>query len=156
MRQGKFRKDLYYRLNVFPIRVPALRERREDIPLLVWAFVKELAPALGRTIESIPPVMLEALQRYDWPGNVRELRNVVERALIVCPGPVLLAEVPQAAAGPVVEDVTLAAVQRRHIQLVLVRTGWRVTGRHGAAKVLGLRPSVLKARMAKLGIKREP
>jgi transcriptional regulator with GAF, ATPase, and Fis domain len=155
VRKGKFRDDLYYRLNVFPIRVPPLRERREDIPLLVWAFVKELAPAMGKTIESIPPGVLEALQRYDWPGNVRELRNVIERALVVCPGPVLHAEVPQAA-GPAAKNLTLAAVQRRHIRLVLVRTGWRVSGRHGAAKILGLKPTTLESRMAKLGIKREP
>jgi transcriptional regulator with GAF, ATPase, and Fis domain len=154
VREGKFRADLFYRLNVFPIRLPPLRERREDIPLLVWALLRELAPAMGKTIESVPPAVLEALQRYDWPGNVRELRNVIERALIVCPGPVLHAEVPQAA-PPAAEDLTLAAVERRHIRAVLERTGWRVSGRHGAAEILGLKATTLESRMAKLGIKRE-
>jgi transcriptional regulator with GAF, ATPase, and Fis domain len=152
---GKFREDLYYRVSVFPIRLPPLRERREDIPLLVWAFVKELAPAMGKKIESVPRTVLEALQRYDWPGNVRELRNVIERAMIVCPGPVLHAEVPQAT-GPTAEDQTLAAVERRHIRTVLDRTGWRVSGPHGAASILGLKATTLESRMAKLGIKREP
>jgi transcriptional regulator with GAF, ATPase, and Fis domain len=158
MTEGKFRNDLYYRLNVFPIRLPPLRERREDIPLLVWAFVKELAPAMGKTIEAVPPASLEALRRYDWPGNVRELRNVIERALIVCPGPVLHAEPPQAV-SPANEEAaraqTLEDVERRHIRSVLERTGWRVSGRHGAAEVLGLKPTTLESRMAKLGIKRE-
>ena len=155
VREGKFRDDLYYRLNIFPIRVPPLRERRQDIPLLVWAFVKELAPAMGKTIESVPRAVMEALQRYDWPGNVRELHNVIERALILSPGPVLHAELPQAT-GAAAEDMTLAAVERRHIRSVLERTGWRVSGPHGAAEVLGLKPTTLESRMARLGIKREP
>jgi DNA-binding NtrC family response regulator len=99
--------------------------------------------------------VLEALQRHDWPGNVRELHNVIERALIVCPGPVLHAEVPQTE-SPAAEDLTLAAVERHHIHSVLERTGWRVSGRHGAAEVLGLKPTTLESRMAKLGIKRRP
>jgi transcriptional regulator with GAF, ATPase, and Fis domain len=155
VRESKFRSDLYYRLNVFPIRLPPLRERREDIPLLVWAFVKELASAMGKTIESISRAVMEALQRYDWPGNARELHNVIERALIVCSGPVLHAEVPQTR-GSAAEDLTLAAVERRHIRSVLARTGWRVSGRHGAAAILGLKPTTLESRMAKLGIQREP
>jgi transcriptional regulator with GAF, ATPase, and Fis domain len=155
VRDGKFRDDLYYRLSVFPIRLPPLRQRPEDIPLLVWAFVRELEPAMGKTFQWIPRVVLEALQRYDWPGNVRELRNVVERALIVCPNPVLRVEVPQAT-GSAAEDLTLVAVERRHIRSVLLRTGWRVSGRHGAAALLGLKPTTLESRMAKLGIKRQP
>jgi transcriptional regulator with GAF, ATPase, and Fis domain len=157
MTEGKFRNDLFYRLNVFPIRLPPLRERREDIPLLVWAFVKELAPAMGKTIEAIPPASLEALRRYDWPGNVRELHNVIERALIVCPGPVLHAEPPQAVSPANEEPApaqTLEDVERRHIRSVLERTGWRVSGRHGAAEILGLKPTTLESRMARLGIKR--
>jgi transcriptional regulator with GAF, ATPase, and Fis domain len=155
VKEGRFREDLYYRVSVFPIRLPPLRERREDIPLLVWAFVRELAPAMGKTIESVPRTVLEALQRHSWPGNVRELRNVIERALIVSPGPVLHAELPQVA-SPAAEDLTLAAVGRRHIRSVLERTGWRVSGRHGAAEILGLKPTTLESRMAKLGIKRQP
>jgi transcriptional regulator with GAF, ATPase, and Fis domain len=155
VKEGRFREDLYYRVSVFPIRLPPLRERREDIPLLVWAFVKELAAAMGKRIESVPREVMEALQRHDWPGNVRELHNVIERALIVCPGPVLHVEVPHAT-GPVAEDLTLTAVEQRHILLVLQRTGWRVRGRDGAAELLGLKPSTLESRMAKLGIKRQP
>jgi transcriptional regulator with GAF, ATPase, and Fis domain len=158
MTEGRFRNDLYYRLNVFPVRLPPLRERREDIPLLVWAFVKELAPAMGKTIESIPRESLEALRQYDWPGNVRELRNVIERALIVCPGPVLHAEPPPAVSPGDEEPApaqTLEEVERRHIRSVLERNGWRVSGRHGAAEVLGLKPTTLESRMARLGIRRE-
>jgi transcriptional regulator with GAF, ATPase, and Fis domain len=158
VRDGRFRDDLYYRLNVFPIHVPPLRERRDDIPLLVWAFVRELAPAMGKTIESIPEVVLEALQEYDWPGNVRELRNVIERTLIVCRGPILHAEPPETM-GPSHEkplrSETLEEVERRHIRSVLLKTGWRVSGRDGAAEILGLKPTTLESRMAKLGIKRE-
>src|SRR5262249_45887001 len=95
MSEGKFRNDLYYRVNVFPIRLPPLRERLEGNPLLVWALVEGTAPAMGKTIESIRRGSLEALRRYGWPGNVRELRNVIERALIVCPGRVLHAEPPE-------------------------------------------------------------
>jgi DNA-binding NtrC family response regulator/signal transduction histidine kinase len=157
VKEGRFRDDLYYRLNVFPIRLPPLRERREDIPALVWAFVKELAPAMGKAVESVPRATLEALQQYDWPGNIRELRNVIERALIVCPGPVLRVELPppaSPAAGEPAEGLTLDAAQRRHILAVLEKTGWRVSGPHGAAALLGLKPTTLESRMAKLGIRR--
>jgi formate hydrogenlyase transcriptional activator len=158
MRDGKFRADLFYRLNVFPIRLPPLRERREDVPLLVWTFVRELAPAMGKAIESIPRANLEALQEYDWPGNIRELHNVVERALIVCPGPVLRIELPTPEARPIQEatadNMTLQEVERRHILSVLDRTGWRVSGKHGAAQILGLKPSTLESRMARMGIRR--
>ena len=92
VRAGKFREDLYYRLNVFPITTPPLRARLEDMPLLVWAFVREFAPAQGKTFEQIPRRTMEALQRYPWPGNVRELRNVIERAIILSPGPILHVE----------------------------------------------------------------
>jgi transcriptional regulator with GAF, ATPase, and Fis domain len=109
---------------------------------------------MGKTIESIPPAVLEALQCYDWPGNVRELRNVIERALITCSGPVLHAEVPQTTGGAAC-DLTLAAAERLHIRSVLERTGWRVSGRNGAAELLGLKATTLESRMAKLGIKRE-
>jgi DNA-binding NtrC family response regulator len=158
VREGTFRNDLYYRLNVFPIRLPPLRERREDIPQLAWAFIKELAPAMGKTIESISPASLEALSRYDWPGNVRELRNVMERALIVCRSPVLHVEPPEVPSPDdkePAEALTLEEVERRHIRSVLAQTGWRVSGRHGAAAVLGLKPTTLESRMAKLGIRRE-
>ena len=114
-RSGKFREDLYYRLNVFPITTPPLRARVEDIPLLVWAFVRELAPAQGKTFEQIPKRTMEALQRYPWPGNVRELRNVIERAIILSPGPVLRVELPGPPDQKTPVETTLEAVERRHI-----------------------------------------
>jgi formate hydrogenlyase transcriptional activator len=166
--QGQFREDLFYRLNVFPIRVPALRERSEDIPLLVQAFVKEFGRSMGKTIPSIPRPTMEALQRYPWPGNIRELRNVIERAMIVTQCPVLHIEMPATGTGiPIVpaaplrgEDqalygLTLEEIQRRHILAVLQKTGWRVSGKRGAAAILGLKPTTLESRMAKFGIKRE-
>jgi transcriptional regulator with GAF, ATPase, and Fis domain len=159
VKEGRFREDLYYRLNVFPIRVPPLRERREDIPLLAWAFVEEFGRTMGKTITAIPRATLEALQRYDWPGNVRELRNVIERAMIVTQGPTLRIELPPpagtAVTGEPAEDLTLDECQRRHIRTVLEKTGWRVSGAHGAAVLLGLKPTTLESRMAKLGIRRE-
>ncbi len=158
VKEGKFREDLYYRLNVFPIRLPPLRERPEDVPLLTWAFVKEFERTMGKTITSIPRAAMEALQRYAWPGNVRELRNVVEHAMIVCAGPTLSIDLPAeggAAAAAAPESRTLQEVEREHILAVLDATGWRVSGKHGAAVRLGLKATTLEARMAKLGIKRE-
>jgi transcriptional regulator with GAF, ATPase, and Fis domain len=157
---GKFREDLYYRLNVFPIRLPPLRDRCEDIVLLAWLFVKEFARSMDKTIESIAQPSLEALEQYDWPGNVRELRNVIERAVIVSTGPVLRvdlphrAALPSAATGPA-ESLTLDEVERRHILSVLESTRWRVSGKCGAAQILGLKSTTLESRMMKLGIHRE-
>jgi PAS domain S-box-containing protein len=156
--QGTFREDLYYRLNVFPIRVPALRDRPEDIPLLVWGFVQEFSRSMGKSVDQISRHTMDALQRHSWPGNIRELRNVVERAMIVAQGPALHIELPQQpgdAVHSLHEDLTLDEVQRRHILSVLERTGWRVSGHGGAAEVLGLKPTTLESRMAKLGIHRE-
>jgi DNA-binding NtrC family response regulator len=159
VKEGKFREDLYYRLNVFPIRLPPLRERPEDIPLLVWSFVKEFEQTMGKAITTVPRACLEALQRHPWPGNVRQLRNVIEHAMIVCPGPALRIDLPAeggalAGAGPA-ESLTLQDVERRHILSVLETTGWRVSGKQGAAAILGLKATTLEARMAKLGIKRQ-
>jgi formate hydrogenlyase transcriptional activator len=158
VKEGRFREDLYYRLNVFPITVPPLRERREDIPLLAFALAKDIVKTLGKTIKAIPRSTLAELQRYSWPGNVRELRNVVERALIVCQGSTLRFDVPAqggtpAAVGPP-QNRTLEEVERQHILSVLEETGWRVSGKRGAAAILGLNRSTLESRMAKLGIKR--
>ncbi len=151
---GAFREDLYYRLNVFPIQVPPLRERPEDIPTLTWAFIEEFAKALGKRIESISKEHMLALQRYPWPGNVRELRNVVERAVIVSNDPRLAIEPPRAKAAGVRRHLRLQDVEREHIRGVLERTGWRVRGDAGAAELLGLKPSTLEDRMAKLGLRR--
>jgi PAS domain S-box-containing protein len=149
-----FREDLYYRLNVFPIQVPPLRERVEDIPLLVWRFVDEFSRAFGKRIESIPPDNLAALQRYPWPGNIRELRNVVERAMIVATGPKLTIGLPAAARGAEKHSTRLTDVERKHIRTVLESTGWRIRGTGGAAERLGLRPTTLETRIAKLGLSR--
>jgi transcriptional regulator with GAF, ATPase, and Fis domain len=152
---GTFREDLYYRLNVFPIRVPPLRERPEDIATLAWAFVDEFARALGKRIETIPKEQVLALQRYAWPGNVRELRNVIERAVITSPGPRLLIEPPRSKVVSITrEAVRLDEVEREHIRAVLERTGWRIRGSGGAAELLGLKPSTLEGRMAKLDLRR--
>ena len=154
--QGRFREDLYYRLNVFPVTVPPLRERREDIPLLVWTFVKEYSEDMGKTIESIPRKSMDSLQRYPWPGNVRELKNVVERAMILSKGPSLHIEVPGVSESERPRSMmTLEELEKRHITNVLETTGWRVRGKNGAAEILGLKPSTLESRMAKRGIRRK-
>ena len=156
VRAGRFREDLFYRLNVFPIHVPPLRERPDDIPLVVWAFVREFEAAAAKRIESIPRRGMDALVAYAWPGNVRELRNVVERGMIVSPGPVLRLEVPSVVASPQhgEESQRLADVERRHILGVLDQAQWRIRGSQGAASILGLQPTTLEAKMVKLGIKR--
>jgi formate hydrogenlyase transcriptional activator len=151
---GTFREDLYYRLNVFAIHVPPLRDRAEDIPTLVWAFVDEFSKTMGKRIESISKEHMAALQRYAWPGNIRELRNVVERAVIVSTGPRLAIEPPGARAGRRQSSTQLADVEREHIRSVLQKTGWRIRGRGGAAELLDLKPSTLEGRMEKLGLRR--
>jgi formate hydrogenlyase transcriptional activator len=151
---GAFRADLYYRLSVFPIRVPPLRERPEDIRALTWAFARQFGQALGKPVERIPRDVLAALERYPWPGNVRELGNTIERAIILGtsstlrlpPGPIT--ESPQDAA------LTLDAVERAHVLSVLERTGWRIRGKGGAAELLGLKPTTLEARLKKLKLRR--
>jgi PAS domain S-box-containing protein len=152
--EGRFREDLYYRLNVFQIAVPPLRERREDILPLVWSFVKEFSKKMGKRIESIPQKSVEALQSYPWPGNVRELRNVVERAMIITTGTALHVDVPKIAESKTARAVTLEEVEKRHIIEALNMTGWRVSGKNGAAEVLGLNPKTLESRMQRLGIQR--
>ncbi len=152
---GKFRVDLYYRLNVFPIAVPPLRERREDIPLLVWAFVDQFAKTFNKNVESIDRESMDALQRYSWPGNVRELRNFIERSMIIASGPTLRINVPGTPAlFPSVSTRKLENVERDHVLSVLEKSGWRIRGANGAAEQLGIKPTTLEARMAKLGIRR--
>ena len=154
--EGRFRADLFYRLNVFPIRIPPLRERPEDVPLLVRYFVTKYARKLGRTIETVPERTLDCLVAYPWPGNIRELENVIERAVIVSRGPGLeLGEwLPAPSVRPEARVPTLEELERDHILTVLRMTGWRVSGDRGAAVVLGLKPTTLEARMKKLGITR--
>lgn len=154
VRDGKFRADLYHRLNVFPIRVPPLRDRREDIPLLVWTFVEVFGRRMGKTISSIPRKMMEQLQQYSWPGNIRELSNVLERAMILATDDSLLVEIPALDSGSSRSRMTLSEGMKEQILRVLQDTGWRIRGVGGAAEVLGIKPTTLEARMAKLGIKR--
>jgi transcriptional regulator with GAF, ATPase, and Fis domain len=157
VRAGRFRRDLYYRLNVFPITLPSLSQRREDIPLLVRHLVAKLGVALRRRVETIPDETMRVLQAHDWPGNVRELENVLQRALILSKGSVLslgeawLPVLDQAAGG---EGSTLAEIERRHIVHVLSGVRWRIEGMGGAAQVLGMKPSTLRSRMLKLGVAR--
>jgi transcriptional regulator with GAF, ATPase, and Fis domain len=156
VRDKTFREDLFYRLNVFPVVVPPLRERVEDIPSLVWNFVEEFSRSFGRTIDSIPKDCIRELQRYPWPGNVRELRNVVERAVIVATGRQLVVWPPRVDQRPVPRAaMTLCALEGDHIQAVLDSTNWRIRGAGGAAERLGLKPTTLESRMARLGITRK-
>jgi transcriptional regulator with GAF, ATPase, and Fis domain len=152
--EGSFREDLYYRLNVFPIEVPPLRERTEDIPLLVWRFVEEFSKAFGKRIDSIEKDSLAGLQQYSWPGNIRELRNTVERSMIVATTRRLTIPSPQAPTPPSRRSPKLVDVEKEHIRAVLETTGWRIRGAGGAADRLGLKPTTLETRMAKLGLKR--
>jgi len=154
VRDGSFRKDLYYRLNVFPIEVPPLRQRQEDIPMLVWSFVQEFSEKMGKKIETIPKKSMELLQSYEWPGNVRELRNVIERAMIVTQGTSLHIEIPKSIDSTNKQDMGLDEFEKNHIIDVLSRTGWKVRGKNGAAELLRLKPSTLESKMHKLGIKR--
>jgi chemotaxis protein methyltransferase CheR len=154
VRKGRFRQDLWYRLNVFPITMPPLRERLDDIPLLVNFFVKKIARRLGKTIEIIPVGVMIALQEYHWPGNVRELENVLERAVINSSGPKLrLAdEFVQPFKNLPTSPKTLEAVEREYILRVLELSSWKVSGKDSASEILGLDRSTLRARMAKLNI----
>jgi len=180
VREGKFRADLFYRLNVVPLRVPALRERMSDLPLLVTFFVQKCAAKLGKHIKSVSDEAMRQLTGYTWPGNVRELQNVIERAVILSPGNTLVlaeklrppAPAPGSgqpeAAQPQNRNVesrisspdankdsgSLEDVERRHIESVLERTNWMIEGERGAAKMLNLNPSTLRSRMQKLNIKR--
>jgi formate hydrogenlyase transcriptional activator len=151
IRKGRFREDLYYRLNVFPIHVPPLRERVEDIPALVWAFLDQFCGRMGKKITQVPRKTMEALQRRSWPGNIRELRNVIEHATIVSTGATLTVPMLDTTA-PVHPPHMLRDVEHDHILQTLKRTGWQIKGPAGAAAALGLKPSTLRSRMEKLGI----
>jgi formate hydrogenlyase transcriptional activator len=160
--EGKFRSDLFYRLNVFPVHVPPLRERSEDIPLLIRHFAEEFSRRMNKRIETIPSETLRALARYHWPGNIRELQNVIERAVILSPGPVLRVPVSvlnqsraNGTASPGGQD-TLEEAERKHILKVLDETSWVLAGPQGAANRLGMKRSTLQYRMTKLGIVRSP
>jgi transcriptional regulator with GAF, ATPase, and Fis domain len=152
--EGTFREDLFYRLNVFPVQVPPLRERPDDIPLLVWRFVEEFSKAFGKSIDAIPLDNMAALQRHTWPGNIRELRNVVERAMVVAHSKWLTIAVPATHVAPGARSIKLVDVEKDHIRSVLEGAGWRIRGCGGAAELLGMKPTTLETRMAKLGLYR--
>jgi len=157
VREGRFRSDLYYRLKVFPIALPALRERQQDVPLLVSYFVKKYSSAMGKKVESVSPEAMESLKQNPWPGNIRELEHVIERAVILSQGTELeLGDwMPRNVTLPGNSPaVTLDEVERAHILAVLHQTNWRVSGEKGAAKILGLNATTMEARMKKLGISR--
>lgn len=155
---GSFREDLFYRLNVFPIALPPLRERKEDVPLLVRHFARKYAQKVGKVIDKIPQKVVSALQAYSWPGNVRELQNIIERAAILSRGSTLqleeMLELVQATDTQARPSLTLEDVERNHILKVLEETGWRIEGKQGAAVRLALNPSTLRSRIEKLNIQK--
>lgn len=156
--KGDFREDLYYRLNVFPLKSPPLRERQEDIPLLVAHFVKKYGAKLGRKIDTIPQRVMDVLLAYSWPGNVRELENIIERVVILARGSTLELddsfEALHEVEWPSTSSLRLEEVERDHILGVLEQTNWRIEGQRGAAIRLGLNPNTLRSRLKKLGIEK--
>jgi transcriptional regulator with GAF, ATPase, and Fis domain len=154
VRNGRFRRDLYYRLNIFPITIPPLRQRKEDIPLMVQAFIDRYSRKLGKQITSIQKETMKELQDYPWPGNVRELESIIERAVIVCPGPVLQLTERLEISSPLFSStvMTLEETERNQILKILSDTRWHIEGKDGASAILGLPPSTLRGRMHKLGI----
>lgn len=157
MAEGQFRSDLYYRLSVFPIRLPALRERPSDIPLLVRHFVEKYARRMNKTIETISPEIMDAIVRWDWPGNVRELENFIERSVILSKGPTLTALSEELMPGSVaLQPDTIESVQREQIIRALRETGGVIDGPHGAAVRLGMKRTTLQSLMQRLGISRQP
>jgi formate hydrogenlyase transcriptional activator len=159
VRDGRFRQDLFYRLDVFPIEVPPLRERREDIPFLSWLFVKEFSNSMSKPIDEITDDSMAALQDYHWPGNIRELHNVIERAMILSNGPTLHIKVGDSALRRVALNATsgsLREVERVHILRTVEQCKWRIRGSNGAAALLDVKPTTLEARIKKLGIVSRP
>jgi transcriptional regulator with GAF, ATPase, and Fis domain len=158
VRAGRFREDLFYRLNVFPVSIPPLRKRLDDIPQLVRFFTDKYSRIIGRQIETVPKAAMKSLEEYPWPGNVRELEHVIERAVITTTGPVLqIADRLEPLRDSDETDTSLkdlAAMEREHILRVLQETGWKIEGTKGAASILNLHPSTLRFRIKKLGIKR--
>ena len=157
VRNGTFRSDLFYRLNVFPLGVPALRERKDDIPLLVNFFLSKFGKKLGKEVRGVSQKSMDSLLHYDWPGNVRELQNIVERAVVLASGPIVQIDESMMRSGETAQESavdTLENAERNHILRALNETHWVVHGKKGAAEILGINPSTLRSRMEKLGIKR--
>jgi formate hydrogenlyase transcriptional activator len=158
----EFREDLFYRLNVFPIVTPSLRERKEDVPLLIKHFIRKYESKMGKKINDVDPQVINALMEYDWPGNIRELENLIERALILTSGNIIefgdwipMSKMSNDRKLVKEEMKRLEDVEREHILNILEQTNWKVSGERGAAKILGLNPTTLEARMKKMGIVRE-
>jgi transcriptional regulator with GAF, ATPase, and Fis domain len=157
VQNGTFRSDLFYRLNVFPMAVPALRERQEDIPLLVNFFLSKFGKKLGKEVRGMSQRSMERLLDYDWPGNVRELQNIVERTVVLAGGPIIQIDESMMRSGEALKESTLdtlESAERHHILRALNETRWVIHGKKGAAEILGINPSTLRSRMEKLGIKR--
>jgi formate hydrogenlyase transcriptional activator len=155
VKEGKFREDLFYRLDVFPIEVPPLRERREDIPMLSWSFVKEFSNSMGKPIDEIADESMSALQEYHWPGNVRELRNVIERAMILSHSPRLCIKLAHASLRPVALRATAGSLDEAERAIILQaveQCNWRIRGSNGAAALLDIKPTTLESRIKKLGL----
>jgi chemotaxis protein methyltransferase CheR len=156
VRKGRFREDLWYRLNIFPITMPPLRDRLDDIPLLVDFYVDKISKRLGKSIEIVPVSVMDSLKEYHWPGNIRELENVLERAVICSSGPKLrlVDELKKPHKDLMKSEHTLEDVEREHITRVLEQVQWKVSGKNSAAEILGLDRSTLRARMRKLNIRK--
>jgi transcriptional regulator with GAF, ATPase, and Fis domain len=156
VRHKTFREDLFYRLNVFPVVVPPLRDCVKDIQTLVRSFVEECSQSFGKAIDSIPADCMRALERYPWPGNVRELRNLIERAVILAKGHELIVWPPRIDSRSMcLPSKTLFDLERERIRAVLAATDWRIRGAGGAAERLGLKPTTFESRMARLGVTRD-
>jgi formate hydrogenlyase transcriptional activator len=155
VKEGKFREDLFYRLDVFPIEVPPLRERREDIPMLSWTFVKEFSNSMGKPIDEIADESMSALQEYHWPGNIRELRNVIERAMILNHGPMLCIKLGHTTLRPIALKATAGSLDEAERAIILQaveQCNWRIRGSNGAAALLDIKPTTLESRIKKLGL----
>ena len=165
---GGFRSDLYYRLNVIPLCVPALRDRRSDIPQIAMAFLQQAAKRMGKSIQSVSQETMNLLVEYSWPGNIRELQNVIERGVVLSRGSVLKlgadllpmpasdAGVPSESTAKATADVSLQEMERQHILRVLERTGWVISGPNGAGAILEIHPNTLRSLMSRLGIRKQP
>ena len=155
VREGRFRQDLFYRLDVFPIEVPPLRDRREDIPLLSWTFVKEFSNSMGKPVEEIAQESMSALKEYHWPGNIRELRNVIERAMILSQGPKLYIKLSHTALRPVAVKAMAGSLDEAELTIIrqaVEQCNWRIRGSNGAAALLNMKPTTLESRIKKLGL----
>jgi len=155
VREGRFRQDLFYRLDVFPIEVPPLRDRREDIPLLSWTFVKEFSNSMGKPIEEIADESMSALEDYHWPGNIRELRNVIERAMILNHGPKLYIKLSHATLRPIAVKAMAGSLDEAELTIIrqaVEQCNWRIRGSNGAAALLNMKPTTLESRIKKLGL----